>query len=86
MIFFKKSEKLRIIFFRRKKEKKFSILFVFPIDQISLQPELSSPPRFRIQVPQALWTNGGRTEILVSNVGYFTCHSQPLVMIRSINQ
>ena len=35
---------------RRKKEKKMNaIILVLPNEEISLRPELSSPPRFRIQ-------------------------------------
>ena len=30
-------------------EKKYTIPLVLPIEEISLRPELSSPPRFRIQ-------------------------------------
>ena len=46
-------------------KKKNAILLVLPIEEISLQPELSSPPCFRIQ---GGWserderTDGGRTD------------------------
>ena len=44
--FFKKlSDNLENIFFRQKNY----ILLVLPIEEISLRPELSTPPRFRIQ-------------------------------------
>ena len=48
--FFKKKIKfLKIHFFRRKKYKKNNaIILVLQIEEISLRPELSSPPRFRI--------------------------------------
>ena len=42
--------------------------------EISIQPELSSPPRFRIQGGWSERYGGltvGRTEILVSNTGFF---------------
>ena len=32
-----------------KKKKKYAILLVLPFDEISIQPELSSPPHFRIK-------------------------------------
>ena len=48
-LFFKKSENFENIFFCRKKTTKNAIILVLPIEEISLRPELSSPPRFRIQ-------------------------------------
>ena len=53
----KKSQKIfkKKTFFQKKKKKKRkktgknAILLVLPIEEISLRPELSSPPRFRIQ-------------------------------------
>ena len=45
MFFFKKSENFENIFF----DKKNINPLVLPIDEISLRPELSSPPRFTIQ-------------------------------------
>ena len=54
----KKSQKITFFlnnFFFEKKyklpEKKNAIPLVLPIEEISLRPELSSPPRFRIQGP-----------------------------------
>ena len=46
-LFFKKSEHFENIYFSAKK--KIAIPLVLPIEEISLRPELSSPPRFRIQ-------------------------------------
>ena len=45
----------------KKKEEKNAIPLVLPIEEISLRPELSSPPRFRIQEG---WSerDGGRTD------------------------
>ena len=43
--FFLNLKTLKIFFFARKN----AILLVLPIEQISLRPEFSSPPRFRIQ-------------------------------------
>ena len=70
--FFSKNLKiLKIFFFRRKKNKKNAIILVLPNEEIILRPELSSPPRFRIQggYPERYGRtkDGGRTEILVSN-------------------
>ena len=65
-LFFKKSENFENIFFVA--EKKESLL-VLPNEEISLRPELSSPPRFRIQGGSP--ERDERTkEILVSNFGY----------------
>ena len=56
-------------------EKKYAILLALPIEEISLRRELSSPSHFTIQggggVAQTLRTDGGSTEILVSNIGLF---------------
>ena len=53
-------------------EKKKNAIFLFlPIEDISLSPELSSLPRFRIQwghPERDRQTNERRTEILVSNI------------------
>ena len=47
------------------------IPLVFPIEEISLWPGLSSPPRFRIQGGSTSVTEkDGWTEILVSNIRY----------------
>ena len=52
-------------------KKKNAIPLVLPIEEISLQPELSSLPRFRIQggYPERDTRKDERTEILVSNIG-----------------
>ena len=52
--------------------KKNTFFFVLPIEEISLGPELSSPPHFRTQreVPWASRTKSEWTEILVSNIGF----------------
>ena len=48
--FFQKISKFwKYFFFAEKKNKKNAILLVLPIEEISLRPELSSPPRFKIQ-------------------------------------
>ena len=47
--FFSKNLKILKIFFFRRKIKKNAIPLVLLIEEISLRPELSSPPRFRIQ-------------------------------------
>ena len=47
--FFRKIWKFWKDFFSPKKEEKNAILLVLPIEDISLWPELSSPPRFGIQ-------------------------------------
>ena len=54
------------LFLNGKKKKK--IILVLPIEEISLQPELSSPPRFRIEgrSPERFT----RTEILMSYIVY----------------
>ena len=66
---FKKSENFKNIFFFPAKLNKNYILLVLPIKEISLRPELSSPPRFRIQ---GGWSERyeRRTEILVYNIGF----------------
>ena len=71
--FFKKSENFENIFFCWKK--KIYIIVVLPIEEIRLWPELSSPPRFRIQ---GGWSEryGRSTEILVSYIGYVYLHPQ----------
>ena len=54
-------------------KKKNAIPLVLPIEEISFQPELSSPPRFRIQGGRGpLSVTHQQTEILVSNIGYIT--------------
>ena len=50
-------------------------LLVLPIEEISIRPELSSPPRFRVQ---GGWSErerrtDGQMEILVSNIGCTQC-------------
>ena len=57
----------KIFFFGLKKKK--NILLVWPIEEISLQPELSSPARFRIQGGYPEPDGEGQTEILMSNIG-----------------
>ena len=51
------------------------ILLILPIKEISLQPELSSPARFRFQggYPERDGGGGVRMEILVSNIGCRDC-------------
>ena len=59
-----------------------AILLVLPIEEISLRPELSSPPRFRIQgaggrtsvTKDGRRTDEVRTEILMSNIGLRVKH------------
>ena len=58
----------------KKKEKCYYLSF-FPFEDISLRPEIPSPPYFRIQggSPERykeVWTDG-LTEIVVSNIGSF---------------
>ena len=73
--FFSKNLKILKIFFFA--DKKNAIPLVLPIEQISLQPELSSSARFRIQgggstsvtEEEEEKDEGQRTEILVSNFG-----------------
>ena len=60
-LFFKKSENFENIFCSAK-PKKNAILLVLPIEDISLQPELSSPPRFRIQGGYPERDEGRRTK------------------------
>ena len=69
-----KSQKIALkkIYENFEREKKFrpkknAIPLVLPIEEISLRPELSSPPRFRIQGGSP--ERDTRTEILVSNIG-----------------
>ena len=63
-IFFKKSDNFENIFFAKKN----AISLVLLIEEISLQPELSSQFPFRIQ---GAWSEHyARTKILVSNIGY----------------
>ena len=59
-LFSKKSENFEIFSFA--KRKKNAILLVLPIREISLQPELSSPPRFRIQGVCSTSVTYGRTD------------------------
>ena len=61
--------KILKIFFSPKKKFNY-ILLVLQIEEISLRPELSSLPRFRIQggYPKR---EGGLTEIVVSNIGCY---------------
>ena len=70
--FFSKNLKILKIYFLFVKKKKNAISLVLPNEEISLRPELSSPPRFRIQggYPERdIQTNEGRTkEILVSKM------------------
>ena len=71
--FFKKSENFENIFFLPKKKKKYAIILVLPIEEISLRPELSTPPRFRIQggSPERDGRRTEQQEILVSNIGLY---------------
>ena len=66
----KKSEDLKksqkIAFFQ---QKKYDIHLVLPIEAISRRPELSSPPRFRIQGGWSERYERKTEEILVSNIG-----------------
>ena len=48
-MFFSKNLNFLNLFFAEKKTKKNAILLVLPSDEISVQPELSSPPCYRIQ-------------------------------------
>ena len=48
-LFFQKSENFENVFFSAEKKNVKAILLVLPIEEISHRPELSSPPRFRIQ-------------------------------------
>ena len=68
-LFFKKSENLD--FFLPKKRKKKAIPLVLPNEEISLRPELSSSPRFRIQggSPEHYERTNEGPKILVSNIG-----------------
>ena len=64
-----KSQQITFYFSKKEEENK-NILLVLPIEEISLQPELSSPPRFRIQAGGSIGIgNGRRTEILVFDIG-----------------
>ena len=63
-LFKKKSEISWNIFFVKKRE---AILLVWPIEEISLQTELSTPPCFRIQGGCPERHGQSRMEILVSN-------------------
>ena len=65
-----------------------AILLVLPIEDISLRPELSSPPRFRIQgrYPERYGrtegqTDGRRTAIIVFNIGFFWMGEFGLVVV-----
>ena len=62
--FFKKSENFEEEKkFRRKIKIKNAIILVLPIEEISLQPELSRPLRFRIQGGGTVsFTKDGRTD------------------------
>ena len=62
-------QKLHNIFFFMQRKKN-AFLLVLVIEEIGFQPELSSPPRFRIQgrYPER-YGGGQRKEILVSNIG-----------------
>ena len=49
-----------------------AIILGLPLEEISLQPEFSSPPRFIIQgggYPERYGGGGEQPEILVSNIG-----------------
>ena len=57
-----------------KKEEKNALLLVFQYEEDAIQPELSSPARFRFQGGSPERDGGGRRteeqqEILVSNIG-----------------
>ena len=68
----KKKKNLRRKKIWPKKKEKNAFLLVLPNEEIWLQPELSTPPRFRIQggSPERYEQKEGRsTEILVSNIG-----------------
>ena len=65
--FFKKSKSLKE---EKKIVRKNPILLVLPIEQISLQPDLSSPARFRIQEGYPERYGGQKTDILVCNIGF----------------
>ena len=58
-------------FFLNKSEEKKAIPLDLPFEEISLWPELSSLPCFRIQggYPERYRRTDGRTEILMSNIG-----------------
>ena len=65
-------------------KKKNAILLVLPIEEISLWPELSTPPCFRIQggSPERYTRrteDGGRAEILVSNIGFLVLARLPMI-------
>ena len=49
IIAFRRYGPLREIIFLFAEEEKKSVLLVLPIEEISIRPELSRPPRFRIQ-------------------------------------
>ena len=59
-----------IYFCQQKKEDKKAILLVLKIEEISIRPELSSPPRIRIQNPEHDKVQMNKqTEILMSCIG-----------------
>ena len=61
--FFKKIlEFKKYNFFAKKEEEKNALLLVLPFKDISLRPELSSTPRFRIQGGTVSVTADGRTK------------------------
>ena len=79
----KKNQKIPFLFTNLKTLKIFlfslktknAVILVLPIEKISLQPELSSPPRFRREggYPERYGRTedgGRRTEILLSNIGF----------------
>ena len=96
---FKKFQKLkrfqRIAFFQQTSENfeniysfaKENAILLLSIEEISLQPEPFSPPRFRIQgwwSERYWWTNGRRTEILVSNIDSLCQHQASRSVINSL--
>ena len=85
----------QIAFFQQKSENfeniysfaKENAIFLLSIEEISLQPEPFSPPRFRIQGgwSERYWrTNGRRTEILVSNIESLCQHQASRSGINSL--
>ena len=56
------------------------------MEEVSLRPELSIPPRFRIQGGYPERYGGARTEILVSNIGYYrTIQKSYRIAVNGIN-